>query len=165
VSYLHEWTSTAMFELGTVGSVLANSMVERNRDVDIFLKLRPLQPIAIWLILIYRVTVQIVGRAPTFYRLYTMMLVKEIKVPVLSYYKVVADQLLFNIVEDRHVNTRVCIYLRDLNSVYKRHVQSPYTSLLPNSFRINTLDKYPNGFSIDLWSIRSYVSYLLYWIS
>jgi hypothetical protein len=38
VSYLHEWASTAMFELGTVGSVLTNEMVERRWDVDIFLE-------------------------------------------------------------------------------------------------------------------------------
>jgi hypothetical protein len=36
VSYLHEWGTTAMFELGTVGGVLANEMGEEIWDVEVF---------------------------------------------------------------------------------------------------------------------------------
>jgi hypothetical protein len=36
VSYLHEWGTTAMFELGTAGDVLANEMGEEIWDVEVF---------------------------------------------------------------------------------------------------------------------------------
>jgi hypothetical protein len=36
VSYLHEWGTTAMFELGTAGGVLANEMGEEIWDADVF---------------------------------------------------------------------------------------------------------------------------------
>ncbi len=36
MSYLHEWGTTAMFELGTVGNVLANEMGEEIWGVEVF---------------------------------------------------------------------------------------------------------------------------------
>ena len=36
MSYLHEWGTTAMFELGTVGGVLPNEMGEEIWDVEVF---------------------------------------------------------------------------------------------------------------------------------
>jgi hypothetical protein len=36
MSYLHEWGTTAMFELGTVGGVLANEMGEQIWDAEVF---------------------------------------------------------------------------------------------------------------------------------
>lgn len=36
MSYLHEWGTTAMFELGTVGGVLANEMGGEIWGVEVF---------------------------------------------------------------------------------------------------------------------------------